>query len=91
MAALRTGYRVYLLRNSQNRRYVGVSSDVERRLAQHNAGVSRWTRGRGPWQLVWQSVPMSLGEARQLENRLKRQKGGNGLEYYLRHQSALRP
>ena len=72
-------YRVYVLQNSEGRFYVGVSDDVARRLQQHNGGESRWTKGRGPWIAVWQSDELSLSEARKLENRLKRQKGGHGL------------
>ena len=73
-------YRVYVLRNAAGTRYIGVSDDVERRLIQHNEGVSKWTRGRGPWELEWRSTPRTLGEARTLENLMKRQKGGVGLE-----------
>ena len=71
-------YRVYVLRNSTHRHYIGVSDDVTRRLDQHNTGVSRWAGANGPWSLVWQSDPLPLGEARKLENLLKRQKGGSG-------------
>lgn len=73
-------YRVYVLRNGEGRRYIGVTDDVNRRLVQHNQGVSKWTRGRGPWALEWFSTPRSLGDARALENLMKRQKGGAGLE-----------
>ncbi len=31
-----------------------------------------------PWKLVWLRELCSLSEARRLENRLKRQKGGEG-------------
>jgi putative endonuclease len=72
-------YRVYVLRNAEGRRYIGLSEDVFTRLAQHNAGVSKWTRGRGPWTLEWTSGAMLLGDARRLEAKLKRQKGGEGL------------
>ena len=74
----------YTLLNSEGRRYIGVSNDVDRRLAQHNQGLSTWTRGRGPWLLEWISTPRTLGEARKLENQLKRQKGGGGLDRILR-------
>ncbi len=72
-------YRVYILRNTEGRRYIGVSSDVAVRLDQHNQGLSKWTKGKGPWTLEWTSTERSLGEARSLENRMKRQKGGTGL------------
>ena len=71
-------YRVYVLQNAAKRHYIGLSDDVQRRLADHNSGVSKWTRNRGPWILVWQGDPMSLGDARHLENELKCQKGGAG-------------
>jgi putative endonuclease len=73
-------YRVYLLQNAAGLRYIGISNDVTRRLRDHNTGKSRWTKSRGPWTLVWQSRPLSLSETRKLENLLKRQKGGDGLE-----------
>ncbi len=73
-----TAYRVYVLCNAQARHYIGVSSDPEKRLAQHNTGVSRWAGSNGPWNLIWMSAPQSLGAARKLENLLKRQKGGAG-------------
>jgi len=71
-------YRVYVLQNSAGKFYVGVSGDVDRRLGEHNAGGSKWTKGRGPWRLAWQSGPMLLGAARKLENCLKRQGRGTG-------------
>jgi putative endonuclease len=72
-------FRVYLLQNPNGHNYIGLSADVPRRLAQHNSGVSEWTRVRGPWKLRWQSGPLNLTDARRLENLLKRQKGGTGL------------
>jgi putative endonuclease len=72
-------YQVYLLRNAAGRGYIGISENVSNRLAQHNAGASQWTAKYGPWSLVWTSRPCSLGDARRLENQLKRQKGGDGL------------
>jgi predicted GIY-YIG superfamily endonuclease len=72
------GYRVYVIQNSEGRFYIGLSENVETRLIQHNAGVSTWTRGRGPWSLVWTSSGMTLKDARQLEKLLKGQKGGDG-------------
>jgi len=75
-----TGYRVYVLQNSKGKFYVGVTEDVAKRLAQHNAGGSQWTGGKGPWRLVWESELLPLGAARKLENRLKRQ--GRGWGFY---------
>ena len=70
---------VYVLRNPQGRCYIGLSEDVNVRLGQHNAGLSQWTAKFRPWTLVWTSAPLTLSDARRLENLLKRQKGGAGL------------
>ena len=72
-------YQVYLIENPSGRHYIGLSEDVGKRLADHNAGVSKWTAKHGPWHLVWTSKVMNLSDARHLENALKRQKGGDGL------------
>ncbi|MFH1477848.1 MAG: GIY-YIG nuclease family protein [Verrucomicrobiota bacterium] len=73
-------YCVYVIENKSGRRYIGCSDNVQRRLAQHNAGISNWTRGKGPWRLVWIRANLSLADARKLENLLKRQ--GRGLGFY---------
>ena len=71
-------YRVYVLENRAGRFYTGLSDDVAGRLEQHNAGESRWTKGRDSWRVVWQSEELSLTDARKLENKLKRQGRGKG-------------
>jgi putative endonuclease len=71
-------YRVYVIQNSEGRYYIGLSENVDKRLSDHNAGISKWTKLRGPWALVWTGAEMDLSAARKLENLLKRQKGGVG-------------
>ena len=45
---------VYLLQSESvaGQRYVGVTSDLKRRLADHNAGKSPHTSKYAPWKLV---------------------------------------
>ena len=76
-------YQVYILNNPSGLHYIGLTSDVKVRLQQHNGGLSKWTKGKGPWTLAWTSRAMSLSDARKLENQLKRQKGGDGLQAIL--------
>ena len=71
-------YQVYVLQNQSSKFYIGLSEDVAKRLAQHNAGESKWTAKHRPWELVWTSDFMSLSEARKFENKLKRQGRGSG-------------
>jgi putative endonuclease len=45
---------VYLLQSipHPNQHYVGLTSDVQKRLAAHNAGQSTHTSKYAPWELV---------------------------------------
>jgi predicted GIY-YIG superfamily endonuclease len=45
---------VYLLRSlaDLDRRYIGISDDFRRRLAEHNSGNSPHTRRNRPWKPV---------------------------------------
>jgi len=66
-------WRVYLLRCSDNSLYCGVTTDIERRLLEHNRGVgSRYTRTRLPVRLVWSSGELTKSEAFKEEYRIKR-------------------
>jgi hypothetical protein len=49
-------------------RFIGMSEDITVRVQQHNDGISKWTKGKGPWVLRWTSEAMSISEARKLEN-----------------------
>jgi len=71
-------YRVYVIQNREGKFYIGLSNDAARRVEQHNTGQSRWTQGRGPWAIAWQSEELSLTDARKLENRPKGQGRGKG-------------
>src|SRR6266571_6040631 len=74
-------YRVYILQNREARFYIGLSEDIARRIGQHNFGLSKWTRGKGPWKTVWKSESMNLSDARKVDSLVKKQKGGDG--FYL--------
>lgn len=66
-------YFVYILRNSAGILYTGIAQDVAIRLAQHNTGAgARFTRGRGPWQVVHREGPLAHGDALRREATLKR-------------------
>ena len=64
---------VYLLRCSDDTLYCGWTTDVERRLGEHQAGrASRYTRSRLPVALAWSRQVASRGEALREEHRIKR-------------------
>ena len=66
-------YFVYVIRNKKNVLYTGIALNIAKRIAQHNAGKgAKFTRGRGPWVLIYSSDPLPISEALRLELQLKR-------------------
>ena len=47
-------WKLYILRCRDGSLYTGITTDVEKRFAAHNAGKgAKYTRGRGPLELVY--------------------------------------
>ena len=64
---------VYMLRCGDGTLYTGVTDDVERRLAAHRAGKgAKYTRGRGPLELVYQEQVPDKSAALRREYQIKR-------------------
>lgn len=64
---------VYLLRCGDGTLYCGIALDVAARLAQHQAGKgAKYTRGRGPLELVYRERCGAKGEALRREREIKR-------------------
>jgi putative endonuclease len=64
---------VYLLRCADGSLYCGWTTDVERRLGQHQAGTaSRYTCARLPVEMAWSRAVGSRSEAMREEARIKR-------------------
>ena len=64
---------LYVIVNGQGIAYTGISTDVERRLASHNKGTgAKFTRGRGPWTLVYCEGPFDRAQASRREVAVKR-------------------
>ena len=64
-------FAVYVLRNPAGQLYIGQTAELARRLAQHQQGEARWTRARGPWELVYLETHASRSEAMRRERELK--------------------
>ncbi len=64
---------VYILRCADGTLYTGIAKDVDRRLAQHNAGKgARYTRTRLPVTLVYREPCPGRAQALQREHAIKR-------------------
>ncbi len=65
-------YFVYILRNlTSGRHYTGHTADVTQRVGQHNHGITRSTKNRGQWQMLYQEEYASRSEAIKREKFLK--------------------
>jgi len=65
-------YFVYILKSMRvNAYYIGVTSDMKRRLAQHNASENRSTKRYIPWRMVYLEGYASEEDAKDREKKLK--------------------
>lgn len=63
---------VYILRCADGILYTGITTDPQRRLAQHNAGTaSRCTRSRRPVEMVYRETVESKSAALRREYAIK--------------------
>lgn len=66
-------WHVYLLRCADGSLYAGITTDLERRVAEHNSGKTgaKYTRTRRPVSLVWSESATDRGAASRAEYTLR--------------------
>ena len=65
-------WKLYILRCGDGSLYTGITTDVEARLETHRAGKgAKYTRGRGPLELVYSEECGTHSEALKRELRIK--------------------
>jgi putative endonuclease len=63
---------VYVVRCTDRTLYTGVTTDAQRRVAEHNRGRgARYTRSRGPVRLVYLEEAADRGAALRREHEIK--------------------
>jgi putative endonuclease len=63
---------VYILRCGDGTFYIGTARDIAARLALHTSGKgAKYTRSRGPLEVVFQEGPMTVSRALRREHQLK--------------------
>lgn len=69
-----TSWSIYIVRCADNSLYTGITTDVDRRLKEHNDGKSgaKYTRNRRPVSLVYQESAESRSHASRREREIKR-------------------
>lgn len=64
---------IYILQCADGSLYTGITTDLARRIVEHEAGIkgARYTKGRGPFQLRYQAHCDNRAEASQMEMSIK--------------------
>lgn len=81
-------YTYILYSKSLDRYYIGYSSDIEKRLAQHNSGFHRtkFTRkNANDWELVYKEEFKTKTESIKRENEIKAKKSRIYIEWLLKN------
>ena len=72
-------YFVYVLFSMRDRKlYIGFTTDIERRMGEHQGSLVSSTRERLPIKLIYYEAYLTRGEAERRERYLK---GGNGRQH----------
>ncbi len=71
---------VYVIRNINNKIYIGYTSDLQKRLLRHNGVLSNKTKSftyknKGPWEIVYNEIFDTRAEAMKREKELKSSRG----------------
>ena len=67
------GWQTYIIKCIDGSLYTGITIDLEKRLAAHNAGKgAKYTASRKPVQLVYREDAANRSEASKRENAIKK-------------------
>lgn len=75
---------VYTIQNMQNGLYVGLTTDLRRRVAEHNAGKTYSTKSNRPWKLIFYEAYCDIDDATRREKYLKTNQGARLLKRMLK-------
>ncbi len=80
---------LYILQSERDTSYyIGVTTNVQKRVWQHNSGGSTYTRGRRPWKLVYLEEFASSTEAHKRERMIKARKSRQYIEMLISRHAA---
>ena len=83
---------VYVLHSEYDQGlYIGYSTDLRRRMAEHRQGMAFATSFRGPWRLIYYEAYVEAEDALGRERFLKSGGGRRFLKSQLKHYLAKHP
>lgn len=73
-------WQVYIIQGIDGKLYTGITNNIARRLAEHNSGHGgRFTRFRGPFELMYKEDALSRSGALKREAAIKKLSRGEKL------------
>ena len=68
-------YYTYILQSEKTTGlYIGSTNNLEDRIHRHNTNRNKYTKGKGPWEVIFNRGFQTRSEAMKLEYHLKRKK-----------------
>lgn len=65
-------YYVYVLKSLKDGKwYIGYTSDLRKRFVEHSKNIRGWTKGRGPFEIIYYEASLDEKDARSRELYLK--------------------
>jgi putative endonuclease len=81
-----TMFYVYILQSLKDKKlYIGFTSNLRKRLIDHNTGGTKSTKLRRPFRLIYYEAHLSKEDAKRRERYFKTSKGKNTLKQILRN------
>lgn len=86
MDPVRTMFYVYVLRDTKTGQfYTGCTSDLKKRFTEHAKGQSKYTRSRGPYELIYYEACVNSKDAYMREKYLKSGMGKRYIKNRMKH------
>lgn len=81
---------VYVLEDVNGELYVGYSTDLKRRLKEHNQKLNSSTKRYGPWKLIYYEASLQQKDAERREKYFKSSQGRRLLKRRLKEHFYLK-
>ena len=66
-------FNVYVLQSNKDASlYIGMTTDIPKRLGEHNSGKTRSTKAKAPYKLVYSEMYQTKTEALKRERQIKK-------------------
>ncbi len=73
-------YYIYILQNENKQIYIGHTQNLEKRLKRHNSGREKYTKNKGPFEIIYKEIYDTRSQAMIRERKLKQGQGRVGIK-----------